>query len=203
MYYLIHTLVALAAAAKGQDMCVSAQHIFDMSLSCAQHVHTAEWDVSPEYAERVAEQLTGIAAVESGLRARRQWRFGWDESSGAWGLWQIQPGAMIEAMGYIRRKQRLMERAGRWLFGQDQADAAPLYGLQDLRMMQFVSGWDRLGCLLCRVYLLRIPEAIPAGARAQATYWKDYWNTELGSGTIDKYIEAYDRLVRPVLETQR
>lgn len=46
---------------------------------------------------------------------------------------------------------------------------------------------------MCRIYYLRVKEPLPdpADLVGQATYWKKYYNTTLGSGTIEQYITAY------------
>lgn len=46
---------------------------------------------------------------------------------------------------------------------------------------------------MARIYYWRIPEALPyvLDINALAVYWKKYYNTELGKGTIDKAIKKY------------
>jgi len=48
---------------------------------------------------------------------------------------------------------------------------------------------------MCRVHYLRVPSAIPSGLRKQAEYWKRHYNTELGAGTVDEYIQSWERFV--------
>ena len=46
---------------------------------------------------------------------------------------------------------------------------------------------------IARVHYLRVPEKLPSynDLGGQAVYWKRYYNTDLGSGTVDKYISAH------------
>lgn len=44
---------------------------------------------------------------------------------------------------------------------------------------------------MCRLFYLRVPEPIPESLELQAAYWKRYYNTALGKGTAQKYIDAY------------
>lgn len=46
---------------------------------------------------------------------------------------------------------------------------------------------------MCRVHYRRVPKALPAAGdlEAQADYWKEYYNTHLGAGTVEEYIENY------------
>lgn len=51
----------------------------------------------------------------------------------------------------------------------------------------------RYAAVMCRLRYLRVPKPLPApdDIEGMAKYWKKYYNTELGKGTIDKFIEAY------------
>jgi hypothetical protein len=48
---------------------------------------------------------------------------------------------------------------------------------------------------MCRIHYLRVPEKIPVGLHPQAAYWKKYYNTPLGAGTINEYINSWERFV--------
>ena len=50
-------------------------------------------------------------------------------------------------------------------------------------------------CAMCRVPYLRQPGKIPATVDGQAQYWKKYYNTELGKGTVAEYIDNWERFV--------
>lgn len=43
--------------------------------------------------------------------------------------------------------------------------------------------------ILARIHLMRFREPIPTDLEGQARYWKKFWNTPLGKGTITKFIE--------------
>lgn len=51
---------------------------------------------------------------------------------------------------------------------------------------------------MARVHYWRVPKALPASnAVAElAAYWKTYYNTEQGSGTVEQFEEAYRAWVR-------
>lgn len=42
--------------------------------------------------------------------------------------------------------------------------------------------------LAARLFLARIPAPIPADVKSQALYWKEYYNTSAGKGTVQKFI---------------
>ncbi len=57
--------------------------------------------------------------------------------------------------------------------------------------------WDlRYAAIMCRIHYLRVPEALPASDDiwAQAAYWKQHYNTELGAGTIEEFVDNYRRV---------
>jgi hypothetical protein len=56
---------------------------------------------------------------------------------------------------------------------------------------------DRLAISMCRVHYLRVREAIPGNLEGWARYWKKYYNTYKGKGTIEEYIKNFNRYVLP------
>jgi len=54
--------------------------------------------------------------------------------------------------------------------------------------------WDlAYQILICRCHYLRCPGAIPKTVEDQAWYWKKFYNTVAGAGTVQQYIENYRR----------
>lgn len=49
-------------------------------------------------------------------------------------------------------------------------------------------------CAMCRVHYLRAPDALPGQGdyEGQAAYWKEHYNTIMGSGTEEEYLENWD-----------
>lgn len=54
---------------------------------------------------------------------------------------------------------------------------------------------DRYACAAARMIYARVPQALPdvADNDALASYCKQYWNTDLGAATPEKYLEDYAR----------
>lgn len=48
---------------------------------------------------------------------------------------------------------------------------------------------------LCRIHYRRVPEALPGNldALGMACYWKNYFNSSLGAGTIEKALPYFER----------
>jgi len=46
-----------------------------------------------------------------------------------------------------------------------------------------------LSMIFARLHLRLIPEEIPADIEGRAAYWKKYYNTEAGAGTVEDYLK--------------
>lgn len=44
---------------------------------------------------------------------------------------------------------------------------------------------------MCRIHYLRVSQPIPEDLQGQAEYWKKYYNTAKGKGSVEKYLDAY------------
>ena len=59
--------------------------------------------------------------------------------------------------------------------------------------------WDlRLCILMCRLRYFAVPTFLPKAADTAglAAYWKKWYNTPLGAGTVEKFEDAYWEFVR-------
>ena len=50
-------------------------------------------------------------------------------------------------------------------------------------------------CMISRLKYFLSPGAIPEMLEGQAAYWKKYYNTSLGKGTVEEYIKKYNQFV--------
>jgi len=134
------------------------------------------------------------------------------------GLWSIEAEQLV--LGTACKESE----CGRWLKQLNNGPALGIYQMEpathdDLwknfswvrkneeKLFEFVghgSRWpeakDMVGNLdyataMCRVHYLRMPEPIPVGLRKQAEYWKKFYNTPLGAGKVDEYIQSWERFV--------
>ena len=56
----------------------------------------------------------------------------------------------------------------------------------------------KLSCLVCRLKYLDTPKPLPNSpddVEALARYWKQFYNTRLGKGSIEDFIEKYNRYI--------
>ena len=58
----------------------------------------------------------------------------------------------------------------------------------------------RFAAAMCRVHYFRRPEPLPAAGDlpAQAAYWKQFYNTPHGRGTVQEYVKNWKRFVEPL-----
>jgi hypothetical protein len=55
-----------------------------------------------------------------------------------------------------------------------------------------------LATVIARLHYYRVGESLPSGknVEAMARYWKKYYNTRLGKGTEEQFIQNYDKYIR-------
>jgi hypothetical protein len=53
-----------------------------------------------------------------------------------------------------------------------------------------------LSAIICRLFYLLRPGSIPATIEERAAYWKKFYNTRLGRGTIEHYLTSAKRHVK-------
>ena len=115
---------------------------------------------------------TGFA--ESGYRALEQ------DGGPAIGFWQVEPATMMDTWdNYVIYRPEL--RNTLYSLGFDETEGKH-------RMMSNIA----LQASFCRLKYRRDRHAIPkwTSLEAQARYWKRVYNTKLGKGTVEHFMEA-------------
>lgn len=128
------------------------------------------------YCEPGVDQLVKTAAVESegGTYLRQK------GAGPALGVFQIEPNTERDIwLNYLRFNPMLTHKI-KALTGVDGPDMSALEG--DLRYQ----------AIMARLVYYRVSHPLPAhgDTEAQAKYWKQHYNTILGSGTVEKFIAA-------------
>jgi len=129
-----------------------------------------------------AEELViGTAAHESGLKYLRQVGGG-----PALGVCQMEPATHDDIWANYLKYQNPKADALRKLFGSSAGDA---------RHLTWNLGY---AVAMCRLHYCRLPSALPDAndLAAMAAYWKENYNTELGAGTVEKFTNDYNRIVK-------
>ncbi len=172
--------------------------VFELSKIVSETI----WKKKPtlEYAHNVAALLVGTAIAESSLRYRRQKGFATNTLYGAWGLWQCEIGSITTSLNFIRKDSALLERCNQYIpknviqcRSMNEFQAFP-----DIVKMNAIMKDDGLACLFSRLHYLRQPGAVPDTLAGQAEYWKKYYNTICGKGTVERYIEAVNAAIEEI-----
>ena len=127
---------------------------------------------SPEAAQLIYR--TGMA--ESGYRALR----GATSGNPAVGFWQVEPATIDDCWdNFINFRQEVMQKFLHLGFNVDDRNMSVLSSLA-------------LQIAFCRIKYWRHPEKLPKldDLEGQAKYWKTVYNSELGKGTIEHFMEA-------------
>ena len=119
---------------------------------------------------------TGLA--ESGYATRRQYGDG-----PARGYWQMEPATHDDIVNNF-----LAYRNELWNKVREASDVRLDTGFD----AETLETNDRYACAMCRVHYMRVPASLPyyGALEAQAEYWKKHYNTPLGKGTVEHFIQA-------------
>lgn len=134
--------------------------------------------LSSEAAEQL---LLGTALVESRLVHRRQIGGG-----PARGLFQMEPATHDDIWSNFLKYQTSLAQKIKSLLSSANANA-------HLELEKN----DKYACAMARAHYLRAPEALPEAGdiKGMAGYWKQYYNTPLGAGTVSKYVTTWQKIM--------
>jgi|TARA_R110002096_G_scaffold129868_2_gene278906 hypothetical protein len=103
-------------------------------------------------------------------------------------FWQVEAETAVDNLAnYLIHRSKLMKKCAK-------------VSLVDVKYWQNFDKkvWEEIlekniaaGIIHCRLKYWRVPKPMPSGAEGQAEYWKEYYNTEGGSGNPEHFIEAY------------
>lgn len=123
--------------------------------------------------------LLGTAIHESGgLKAIRQ-----SGSGPALSYYQMEPATLYDLYeNFLKYRPELRDRI-------DQ------FQIKSFSMVENLTLNPAYATAAARLQYYRVREAIPEDLKGQAAYWKKYWNTENGKGTIEQYIDHYENYI--------
>jgi len=128
------------------------------------------------YSEDAVNLLMGTAAQESHLGEYIK-----QIKGPALGIFQMEPNTFEDiCKNYLKYKVELFD---------DILDCACIVESDALV-------WNlKLSICFTRIHYLRVKEAMPNSIDGYAAYWKKYYNTYLGAGTIEEFVVNYKRFV--------
>lgn len=125
----------------------------------------------------IVNMLVGTACVESDCG-----KFIKQVKGPACGIFQIEPNTAKDIINnYINYRKNLKDIHNK------------LYNIY-LTLEENLCYNLAYSIFMCRVFYLRIKEPIPESVEDQAKYWKKYYNTYLGKGTEQLYINKVEKL---------
>lgn len=105
----------------------------------------------------------------------------------ALGIYQMEPQTYVDCYdNFLKFNPRLLDKILSYLKYSELPEPARL--ISDLS----------LATIMCRIKYFRAPARLPSNINdiyGLAHYWKQYYNTELGSGTVDKFVKSYSTFI--------
>lgn len=144
-------------------------------------VQFTEWIIKPTLealhlqSARTVELLLGTALQESNLKYLKQLGNG-----PAMGVYQMEPATHDDIWNnYLKYKPDL---AGR------------IQALSNIHKPLAMVGNLWYATAMARVHYLRVSDPLPGQGdyEGQAAYWKEFYNTHMGAGTEDEYLENWN-----------
>ena len=134
-----------------------------------------------KYSTRAEQLLLGTAAHESHFKHTEQIGGG-----PALGYFQMEPDTLNSLYShYLRYRPQLMEA-----IEAATTVSEPVNLCLKTNVPYMV--------IMARIQYLPAPKEIPGDLKGQAAYWKEFYNTPAGAGTVEQYIADYERLVLDV-----
>lgn len=65
------------------------------------------------------------------------------------------------------------------------------YDIKDVQLADLADD-PLLSLICCRLSYKRIPDPIPSDLVGRAKYWKEFYNTQAGGGTVDHYLHSVE-----------
>ena len=132
-----------------------------------------------KYSDDAVNLIEGTGAHEScGWKYRKQLGNG-----PALGLFQMEPATFNDiCKNYLKYRPAI------------EAKIKQISHVSILSSIDLINN-DRLAVCMCRVHYMRQKGAIPDSVEGYAEYWKDHYNTFIGDGTIEEFINNYQKYV--------
>ena len=135
----------------------------------------------PGWASDAAIELVmATGYTESRYEAVRQYARRDGRRGPARGMWQCEPRTHRDYWRWLEKKDLIT--AVEATVGMDSPDLDAL--VFDLRYQ----------CLMARVHYRRIRAPLPVDQRSMALYWKKYYNSHLGAGTVEGFMRDHRRM---------
>lgn len=124
------------------------------------------------YSKDVEDLIIATGNAESGFRALEQ------NKGPAVGFFQIEPDTIDDVLdNYARYRPTVMQVL---------LEYGMIQGEEHFSVMSNIA----LQVAFCRLCYRRVPDPIPNNLNDMAKYWKKFYNTEKGKGTVKHFLDA-------------
>jgi len=138
------------------------------------------------YSPEAENLIFGTGLIESNYDYLKQWNNGVARS---W--WQIEPGmtgALDTIVNYLDYRKNLLGKCA------VAAKVAPFYfrkGVEEEEVRDLLETNISYAIIMCRLKYRRVPKKLEKTVEGMAHYWKKYYNSDLGKGDPEEFIEKY------------
>lgn len=171
-----------------------AHRILSLCRGCAHEFYDT---VPPneKYAHSVTMLLFGTAIQESRLVWERQKSLPFLSKIGGFSKWQMEKASIRASLEDIKKRPGLLRQTTKWLFNDPNADDELEWidhlDIDTVLWLMRLDDNDKIGVWFCRAHYRRRPEPIPSDIQSIAEYWKRWYNTYQGKGTVNEFLENY------------
>ena len=101
------------------------------------------------------------------------------------GFWQCEPWVAVSLCNdYLKYRKDLLKKVAEickldWSFFTNPKEDE----WREILTTNIVAG-----IIVCRLHYRRVPKPLPKNLEEQASYWKQWYNTEKGAGTVEHFI---------------
>jgi len=108
-------------------------------------------------------------------------------------FWQVEPATCVDNLAhYLKHRKKLMGKCA-------EASMVDLKHWQNFDEKLWADILEKniaAGIIHCRLKYWRVPKKMPNSIEGQADYWKKYYNSELGKGDPEHFVEVVKKWLR-------
>ena len=133
------------------------------------------------YSDQAVDLIYNTGLVESNYQYLMQL-----EDGPARGFFQMEPATAVDiCKNYLCFRPKLLTEIENICF----LNPYVLVGAKPEQLKFLLATNVALQIIFCRIHYRRVPKPLPYTLEDQAVYWKAYYNSHLGKGTVEKFIE--------------
>jgi len=133
------------------------------------------------YSDQAVDLIYNTGLVESNYQYLMQL-----EDGPARGFFQMEPATAVDiCKNYLCFRPKLLTEIESICF----LNSYILVAAKSEELKFLLATNVALQIIFCRIHYRRVPKPLPYTLEDQAVYWKAYYNSHLGKGTVEKFIE--------------